>query len=176
MTWNLELRSLCLGAAVACVSPTLGAQTRADSTVLARLVAAAATREVPVHTSDSVVFALPRTPWDSAVVRELRSLRRWPPPADTVVALHIGPTALWLEGNRAIVTVRSSRCQLEVRSRLNWWRQDQDYEFRRVGMPEESRWEAVVGRGTVTVADGDCTRSARPESGALESGTAPPAG
>ena len=162
MSRNLVCRSLCLLAAVACAPAALRAQTSADSAALARLVAAATAANVPAHASDSVMLALPRTRWDSAVVRELRSLRHWLPPADTVLALHIEPTTLWLQGDRAIVTVSFSRCQLEVRSTLNWWRTVREYEFRRVGAPEEARWEAIVGRGTVTSSDGHCTRSAVP--------------
>jgi hypothetical protein len=162
MSWNLAHRSLCLVAAVASAPAALRAQTSADSTALARLVAAITAAKVPAQASDSVVLALPRTRWDSAVVRELRSLRHWLPPADTVLALRIEPTTLWLQGDRAIVTVSWSRCQLELRSTLNWWRTVRQFEFRRVGAPEEARWEAILGPGRVTSSDGHCTRSAVP--------------
>ena len=164
MRTQLGHRALWLLATVAFAPSALRAQAPADSAALARLAAAVVAAQMPEHRSDSVVLVLPRTRWDSAVVHELRSMRHWPVPTDTVQALHIGQTTLWFKGDRAIVTVTASRCQLEIRSRLNWWRDSREYEFRRVGLPGEARWEAVVGPRTTTSEDGHCTRSVRPGS------------
>ena len=167
----LKYCHVCLVAATACTPAVVRAQSPADSAVLARLAANAMTAKVPGHAADSVVLALPRTRWDSAVVREVRALRHWPPPADTLRAWHVGPATLWFHGDRAVVQVTSCRCEPEARSAFNWWREELDYEYRRVGAAEEARWE-LVGRGRTQIADGICARSARPETRALKSGAA----
>ena len=167
----LKYSHVWLLAAAASTPAVLSAQSPADSAVLARLAANAIAAHVPARAADSVVLAAPRTRWDSAVVREVRALRHWPPPADTLRAWHVGPTALWFRGDRAVVQVTDCRCEPDARSRLNFWRQEQDYEYGRVGAPEDARWE-LVRRGATSVADGFCARSDRPETRALKSGAA----
>lgn len=159
---TLGFSSLCLMAVAICVPVALRAQSTADTAALARVAARVMAEKIPPRASDSVVIALPRTAWDSAVVRELRALRDWPAPADTLRAWHLGPAVLIFEGReRAIVRVALSRCEPEeTRSIFNWWGSKTDYEYERVESPIEARWERVRGRGRVTVADGRCDRGA----------------
>ena len=159
-------------ASAACAPSVLRSQSAADSAALARIAARITADAVPAHAADSVVIAPPRSRWDSAVVRELRALRHWPPPADMLRALHVWPAELHLDGDLAILRFTSCRCEPEALSTLNWWRQEREYEYRSVTVGAEVRWERVPGRELVRVADGICARSARPENRALRSGSA----